>query len=244
MKDEGLAEAPSTEFRIERDEEEDDDEEDDVRSRKSALLGREVPLVELKLSNVTYAPMTTTANTKGNGSKSEKQRTTVLRDVTTTIAPYTLTSWMGPSGSGKTSLISVAADLIKHGDLQSGTITVNGERGRIPKRLVGVVWQDDLLLSNLTVEENIFFAARLKTPESTPDSQVRQLVEETMADLGLTHIRNSLVGSPLSAAIRGVSGGERKRVSVAAELVVRPSLLLVSHGNRRGTDDCSYTDTI
>jgi len=134
---------------------------------------------------------------------------------------------MGPSGSGKTSLIAVAADLTKPGDLmQGGVVTVNGEEGRIPKRLVGVVWQDDLLLSNLTVEENIYFAARLKTPESTTDADVRKVVQDTMEELGLIHVRNSLVGSPV-AAVRGVSGGERKRVSVASELVVRPSLLLL-----------------
>ena len=83
-----------------------------------------------------------------------------------------------------------------------------------------------LIRSNLTVEENIYFAARLKTPESTPDAHVRQLVQDTMEELGLIHVQNSLVGSP-TAAVRGVSGGERKRVSVASELVVRPSLLLL-----------------
>jgi len=75
----------------------------------------------------------------------------------------------------------------------------------MPKGLVGVVWQDDLLLSNLTVEENVYFAARLKTPESTSDDDVRSLVEDTVRDLGLSHVRHSLVGSPLSG-VRGVSG--------------------------------------
>lgn len=96
---------------------------------------------------------------------------------------------------------------------------VNGEEGTIPKRLVGVVWQDDLLLSNLTVEENLFYAARLKTPENTPDDQVKRLVEETMEELGLIHVRHSLVGSAFGN-VRGVSGGERKRVSVGAYYIV------------------------
>jgi ABC-type multidrug transport system ATPase subunit len=88
---------------------------------------------------------------------------------------------MGPSGSGKTSLISVAADLISSVDdlLDGSLISVNGEEGKIPKRLIGVVWQDDLLLSNLTVEENLFFAARLKIPESQNDEYVRKIVAET-----------------------------------------------------------------
>ncbi len=132
---------------------------------------------------------------------------------------------MGPSGSGKTSLVSVAAGLTKPGDVE-GSIRCNGEEGNIPKRLVGVVWQDDLLLSNLTVEETIFFSARLKTPIKVSDDDVWEVVQETIEELGLSHVRTSLVGSPVTN-VRGISGGERKRVAVAAELVVRPSLLVL-----------------
>jgi ABC-type multidrug transport system ATPase subunit len=183
---------------------------------------REVPLVELKLQNICYSPVSA-AISKGK----EKKRIAVLQNVSTTISPYKLTAIMGPSGSGKTSFMSVAADLVRSDDILEGSlITANGEEGHLPKRLIGVVWQDDLLLSNLTVEENIYFAARLKTPEETPDSEVRQVVEETMEELGLTHVRSSLVGSSL-AGRGGISGGERKRVAVASELVVRPSLLIL-----------------
>ena len=190
--------------------------EDDVSNHKNL---REFPLVELTLQNLSYAPVTTSVGKGG----SEKKRVTVLNKISTQLSPYKLTAWMGPSGSGKTSLISVAADLTRSGDVAEGSlISVNGEEGRIPKRLVGVVWQDDLLLSNLTVEENMYFAARLKTPEIISDEAVRKVVEETMAELGLTHIRNSLVGGALGS-VRGISGGERKRVAVGAELVVRPS---------------------
>jgi ABC-type multidrug transport system ATPase subunit len=192
-----------------------------------------IPLIELTLENVTYAPLTKTVSTKGKKKTSKdaakENRTIVLRNLSTKVSPYTLTAWMGPSGSGKSSLCSVAADLISHSDgslLEGTEILVNGEAGRIPKRLVGVVWQDDLLLSNLTVEENIYFAARLKTSESVSDDMVQKIVEETMQELGLMHIRHSLVGSPLGP-VRGISGGERKRVSVASELVVKPSLLLL-----------------
>jgi ABC-type multidrug transport system ATPase subunit len=196
---------------------------------------REVPLVELSIENLTYAPITAKVVSSSNGGAGgpENRRLVVLNNISTKIAPYTLTAWMGPSGSGKTSLISVAADLVAPGDVRDGSlITVNGEEGRIPKRLVGVVWQDDLLLSNLTVEENLYFAARLKTPEATSDDTVKQVVAETMKELGLIHIRDSLVGNPLGGngggtTVRGISGGERKRVAVGAELVARPSCLLL-----------------
>lgn len=114
-------------------------------------MREEKPLIELKLENVTYAPFTVTAGdgSDKNGRRSVKQQVIVLNNITTTISPYKLTAWMGPSGSGKTSLISVAADLIKSNDLREGSlIMINGEEGKMPKRLVGVVWQDDLLMSN------------------------------------------------------------------------------------------------
>ena len=173
----------------------------------------DIPLVKLDLDNITYAPLTKSA-------QGESTRTTVLSNITTTVAPYQLTAWMGPSGSGKTSLISVAANLLANpDDIVDGVIRVNGDEGKLPKRLVGVVWQDDLLLSNLTVEETIFFSARLKTPCEVSNEKVKRLVEDTMEELGLFHVRDSLIGSSTGVSSqRGISGGERKRVAVAAEL--------------------------
>mmetsp|Transcript_12902 Transcript_12902/g.25840 ORF Transcript_12902/g.25840 Transcript_12902/m.25840 type:complete len:642 (-) Transcript_12902:356-2281(-) len=182
----------------------------------------EMPRVELNLVNVTYAPVATTA--VGGSQRQQNRRKTILSDVSTRISPCKLTAWMGASGSGKTSLISVAAGLTKKGDVQDGKILANGSEGRVPKRLVGVVWQDDLLLSNLTVYEVVFFAARLKTPSSITNSQVDELVKVTLEELGLTDVADSTIGG---GRRRGISGGERKRVSVAQELVVRPSLLFL-----------------
>lgn len=199
--------------------------------RTSSLFSKnhatKLPIVELQLEGVTYSPVTSNAESRSfSGRKKNDNRTVVLSDISTTISPYKLTAWMGPSGSGKTSLTSVVAGLVDQSDISSGTIKVNGEEGKIPKKMVGVVWQDDLLLSNLSVEETIYFAARLKSPRGTTEKEVQTLVEETMEELGLLHIKNSLIGSPL-INMPGISGGERKRTAVAAELVIRPSLLLL-----------------
>lgn len=177
-----------------------------------------VPLVELQLQNVSYSPLV-------RGGK-KQNRANVLHSITTTVSPYQLTAWMGPSGSGKTSLISVAAGLVASSDLSDKSeLLINDETGKVPKRLVGVVYQDDLLLSNLTVRENLFFCARLKSPESVSNAQVQSTVQDTMRELGLLHVQDSVVGHP--TGVRGISGGERKRVSIGAELVIRPSLLLL-----------------
>jgi len=170
----------------------------------------EVPLVELELNNITYAPTTIKHQLKkkiansadGNnevcGSVAKSNKTIVLDDVSTKVSPYKLTAWMGPSGSGKSSLVSVAANLIPNPNediIGDSEILVNGDVGYIPKRLVGVVWQDDMLLSNLTVEENIYFSARLKTSRTAAsDDDVRMVVQETMEELGILHIRESIVG--------------------------------------------------
>jgi len=205
---------------------------DEVASTATSTNGlRKVPLVELELEDVIYAPMTSTASShtsrRARRNKKDTSRKVILNAVSTTVTPFQLSAWMGPSGSGKTSLITVAAGLYEKGDLQEGSVVkVNDEEGSIPKRLVGVVWQDDLLLGNLTVEETIYFNAKLKTPSTTPDLRVHEVVEETMEELGLLHIRNSLIGSTTSGQ-RGISGGERKRVSVASELVVNPSVLFL-----------------
>lgn len=154
----------------------------------------------------------------------------ILKHVTTKIEPYQLTAWMGPSGSGKTSLMSVVAGLVQPSDILGDPqrrMKVNHEMGTIPKRYIGVVWQDDLLLSNLTVEENLYIAARLKTSNTISNETVRHIVVETMKELNLLHVRHTLVGDPLLGTTRGISGGERKRVAVGMELVVRPSILLL-----------------
>ncbi len=182
-------------------------------------------LVELALENISYSPINKTTP-KRNGSR---KRTTILSNVSTTISPFEISAWMGPSGSGKTTLLSICAGLIADpvNDLsKESCIRVNGEKGSLPKRLIGIVHQDDLLLSNLTVKETIKFAARLKSPKHTTDQEVDELVDETISRLGLSHVKDSMIGTPGGGGAR-ISGGERKRVAVAVELVARPSVLLL-----------------
>ncbi len=183
---------------------------------------RNIQLVELSLENISYAPINTAL-------KKKDRRKTILSNVSTAISPYELSAWMGPSGSGKTSLLSVSAGLIADpdNDLSADScIRINGEKGALPKRLIGIVHQDDLLLGNLTVKETIRFAARLKSPKHKSDEEVDMLVDETITRLGLTHVQDSLIGNPGGHGSK-ISGGERKRVAVAVELVARPSVLLL-----------------
>ena len=208
-----------------------EDEENKLSLSKTSYC-HNLQLVELSLENISYTPINNITTQKRKGSK--RRRKTILSNVSTTISPYELSAWMGPSGSGKTSLLSICAGLIADpaNDLSKDScIRINGERGSLPKRLVGIVHQDDLLLSNLTVKETIRFAARLKCPKHKSEQEVDELVDETIKRLGLCHVKDSLIGNPGGAGSR-ISGGERKRVAVAVELVARPSVLLLDEPTR------------
>lgn len=179
--------------------------------------------INLSLKNIKYAPVTKSYRSK----QMEQVRQVILDNVSVEIEPFKLSAWMGPSGAGKSSLLKVAAGLIRNTkkDLLPGsTILVNGSKGEVPKNLISVVWQDDLLLSNLTVYETIHFSARLKTDSTVSYTEVAQLVQETIHELKLNHVLHSLVGG---GGTGGISGGERKRVAVAVEMVARPSVLLL-----------------
>jgi ABC-type multidrug transport system ATPase subunit len=179
--------------------------------------------INLSLKNVTYAPVTKSYRFK----RVNESRQVILKNVSVEIQPFKLSGWMGPSGAGKSSLLKLAAGLIKNvkKDLLPGsTILINESKGEVPKNLVSVVWQDDLLLSNLTVYETVEFSARLKTDSSVSDAEVAQLVRETIIELKLKDVMHSVIGGHGSG---GISGGERKRVAVAVEMVARPSVLLL-----------------
>jgi len=210
----------------------------------------DMPLVKLSLENITFAPLMKgfTSSSKLNNSLSLKKkrdyteakvvlRKTILKNVSPpAIEPYSLHAWMGPSGSGKTSLLSIAAGMTEFDPdsfSDDSRITINDDpqnllskKGGFPKGLSGVVWQDDLLLSNLTVRETVEFAAKLKTPKSEMH-KIQQMVDEVLDDLGLSAVGTSLIGQSMGGPGRGISGGERKRVSVAQELVTRPPLIFL-----------------
>ncbi|XP_076911213.1 ABC transporter G family member 21-like [Bidens hawaiensis] len=155
---------------------------------------------------------------------SESKRTrTVLSGVSGVVRPGELLAMLGPSGSGKTTLLTALGGRLQ-GKI-SGSITYNGQPfSSSVKRKIGFVTQDDVLYPHLTVLETLTYAAMLRLPKNLTHEEKVEQAELIITELGLTRCRNSIVGGPL---IRGVSGGERKRVSIGQELLVNPSLLLL-----------------
>ncbi len=131
---------------------------------------------------------------------------------------------MGASGSGKSTLLNVLNGSEKP---SSGRVLINGidihiESGKV-RGIIGYIPQDDLLIEDLTVFENLYYAARLCFGHYTKEETI-SLAEQTLLSLGLTEIRNLKVGTPLQKTI---SGGQRKRLNIGLELLREPAILFV-----------------
>ncbi|MFZ5970501.1 MAG: ATP-binding cassette domain-containing protein [Bacteroidota bacterium] len=131
---------------------------------------------------------------------------------------------MGGSGSGKSTLLNVlnGSETPSSGRVMINGIDIHKEAHKV-EGVVGYIPQDDLLVEDLTVYENLFFAAELCFGHYTK-KQIKDLVEKVLLNLGLTEIRHLKVGSPLQKTI---SGGQRKRVNIGLELLREPTILFV-----------------
>ncbi len=131
---------------------------------------------------------------------------------------------MGASGSGKSTLLNVLNGSEKP---SSGRVMVNHidihEHPEKVQGVIGYVPQDDLLIEELTVFENLYYAAKLCFGHYD-EKDIIGLVIRVLSNLGLTEIRDLKVGSPLQKTI---SGGQRKRVNIALELLREPTILFV-----------------
>jgi len=134
---------------------------------------------------------------------------------------------MGASGAGKTTFLDILARKNKRGQV-SGDFYVNGEKvdDVAYKNAVGFVDQEDTMLPTLTVHETILNSALLRLPRDMTKAAKEQRVLEVEKQLGIHHIRDSLIGSEEGKG-RGISGGEKRRVGIACELVTSPSILFL-----------------
>ncbi|KAL5524718.1 hypothetical protein ACEPAF_9863 [Sanghuangporus sanghuang] len=145
----------------------------------------------------------------------------ILTNVSGSVASGEMLAVMGPSGAGKSTILDV---LSKRTPATQGKVTVNGHDRISMKELAAYVEQDDALLGVLTVQETITFAARLSLDPSTPKQVIHERVERVITEFGLTDVRRNRIGNVIQ---RGISGGQKRRVTLGAGLVTMPKILLL-----------------
>ncbi|XP_073124429.1 ABC transporter G family member 14-like isoform X2 [Henckelia pumila] len=193
-----------------------------AHNNSQSFLQRALFPISLKFKEIVYKVNCERKGTCCGGTSNSKERV-ILNGITGMVSPGEILAMLGPSGSGKTTLLTALGGRLS-GNL-SGKITYNGQpfSGSIRRR-TGFVAQDDVLYQHLTVFETLLFTALLRLPKSLTREAKVQHVEHVITELGLTKCRNSMIGGPL---FRGISGGEKKRVSIGQEMLINPSLLLL-----------------
>ncbi|KAJ5175009.1 ABC transporter G family member [Penicillium canariense] len=151
----------------------------------------------------------------------------ILSGIHGTSGPGQITAIMGASGAGKTTFLDLLARKNKRGAVH-GNFYVNGEKvdDNDFKSIVGFVDQEDTMLPTLTVHETILTSALLRLPRDMTRAAKEQKVLDVEKQLGIYHIRDQLIGSEEGKG-RGISGGEKRRVGIACELVTSPSILFL-----------------
>ena len=139
---------------------------------------------------------------------------------------------MGSSGAGKTTLLNALSGKDLFGVLR-GSLQVNGAEmtsRETFRKVAAFVTQEDVMMESQTVREIIAFSAALRLPSSVSASQRKVLVDSLIKLLHLERAANTIVGDPSRG---GISGGERKRTNVGAELVTNPSVIFLDEPSTR-----------
>ncbi|XP_067682039.1 ATP-binding cassette sub-family G member 5-like [Haliotis asinina] len=154
----------------------------------------------------------------------KRRKKTVLNNITMSLKGGRITALIGSSGSGKTSLLDVIA--CRGGGQLTGQVYFRNKpcKPEVMKRHASYVMQADTLLPNLTVKETLIYTAFLKLPGTMTKKGVESKVQEVIEQMGLRHVADSRIGGQVT---RGVSGGEKRRVTIAIQLLQDPEILLL-----------------
>ena len=168
---------------------------------------------------------------KRNARLKKTPKLSILKPLSTAFKPGVLNVIMGPSGSGKTSLLNSMARRLQ--DSTSTKYQAAGKmffNGAVPSEKVirsicsYVCQDDDALLPYLTVRENLHFSAGLRLPAHFTKHEKQQRAESVLLKMGLRDCANNLVGSDM---VKGISGGEKRRVTIAIQILTDPRVLFL-----------------
>ncbi|XP_061372103.1 ABC transporter G family member 22 isoform X1 [Gastrolobium bilobum] len=170
---------------------------------------------------ISFKDLTYKVVIRGMTTTEEKE---ILKGITGSVNPGEVLAMMGPSGSGKTSLLNLLGGRLSQPSM-GGSVTYNDlPYSKFLKSRIGFVTQDDVLFPHLTVKETLTYAALLKLPNTLTKDQKEKRALDVINELGLERCQDTMIGGSF---VRGVSGGERKRVCIGNEIIINPSLLFL-----------------
>ncbi|XP_010250339.1 PREDICTED: ABC transporter G family member 42-like [Nelumbo nucifera] len=154
-----------------------------------------------------------------------EDRLQLLREVTGAFRPGVLTALMGVSGAGKTTLMDVLAGR-KTGGYIEGDIRISGfpKKQETFARISGYCEQNDIHSPQITIKESLVYSAFLRLPKEVSNEQKMRFVDEVMELVELENLKDAIVGLP---GITGLSTEQRKRLTIAVELVANPSIIFM-----------------
>ncbi|KAL2925234.1 ABC transporter G family member 11 [Bienertia sinuspersici] len=148
----------------------------------------------------------------------------ILEDVNGYACPGQVLAIMGPSGCGKSTLLDALAGRLDSNAKQSGEILINGCEQALAYGTSAYVTQDDILMATLTVKEIVHYSSELQLPASMSKSEKRKRADECIKEMGLQDSINTRVGG---WGVKGLSGGQKRRLSICVEILTNPKLLFL-----------------
>ncbi|KAF0908688.1 hypothetical protein E2562_027241 [Oryza meyeriana var. granulata] len=169
---------------------------------------------------LTWDDLSVTAPAAGG----RKGRAVILDGLSGHARPGEVLALMGPSGCGKTTLLDALAGRLSPNMKMRGDILINGLREKLAFGTSAYVTQENMLMATLTVTEAVGYSAQLQLPDSMPVAEKRARADRAIKQMGLAAVADVRIGGRVC---KGISGGQRKRVSICVELLASPALLFL-----------------
>ncbi|CAA6673376.1 unnamed protein product [Spirodela intermedia] len=177
------------------------------------------PVTERKIAGASVVWKDLTVTVKGKRHYSDK----IVKSSNGYALPGTLTVIMGPARSGKSTLLRAMAGKLPSPARMYGEVFINGSKESMPYGTYGYVEREDTLIDSLTVREMLYYSALLQLPGFF--SQKKSAVEDAIQAMSLADYSDKVIGG--QCYVKGLPSGERRRISIARELVTRPHVLFV-----------------
>ncbi|XP_062117753.1 ABC transporter G family member 15-like [Humulus lupulus] len=157
--------------------------------------------------------------------KSNTKGRKVLNQLCGYAKPNRIMALMGPSGSGKSTLLDAFSGRLSSNVGMIGSVHVKGKKEN-SRNFGGISYltQEDVFLGTLTVRETITYSAHLRVSNKMSKEEIEKLVEKTIEEMGLQHCAEGKIGN---WHFRGISGGEKKRLSIGLEILTQPQIMLL-----------------